>query len=83
MKILAILGLLAALVTFYTPALAQEEAPFVPLDTYCQSVLPSDCSHTGDTPNHLSSLSSTSEGGVYTCTAQGEGEHCDDPPETD
>jgi hypothetical protein len=79
MKALAIVGLYAMLGTLTTPAFATPipgEDDVVPLDVYCQEY-PSDCSHTGDTPNHQSSLSSTSEGGVFTCTAKGD-EPCDD-----
>ena len=81
MKILAIIGLCSLLGTFSTPVFAvpvssSGEDAVIPLEVYCHE-FPSDCSHGGDSPNHQSSLSSTSEGGAYTCTAKGE-EPCDD-----
>ena len=76
MRILAIIGLCAILVTPTTPVLATFVP--IPLPEYCQHD-PDACSHTGDSWNHQSSVSSTSEGGVFTCTDTGPNERdpCD------
>jgi hypothetical protein len=84
MKILAVIGLCAMLATLTTPTFAtpvyHPKEDNDNLASYCMKHA-SNCniSNTGDEWNHQSSLSSTSEGGIfsYSCKKSGE-DACDD-----